>query len=164
MSELDDFIARILPRLLEAGDAAHNGDPTRFLEMWSTNDPVSLFPAFSPGQSGWDAVTRTMSAVGSRFSNGTPLTFELVAAEVSGDLAYTVGYERSSVSVDGGPVKPNNLRVTHIYRRENGDWRLVHRHGDFGPSGPPALDRFKADTTSPAQAKHAGAAHDPGEA
>ena len=152
MSELDDFLAQTLPRYLEAGDAAHNGDGTRFLEMWSTKDPVTLIPAVAPGQSGWEAVTRTMAAVASRFSNGTPLKFELVAAEVSGDLAYTVGYERSSVSVDGGPVEPNTLRVTHIYRRENGDWRLVHRHGDPGPGGNPALDRFKADATSPAQA------------
>src|SRR5215207_5672524 len=39
----------------------------------------------------------------SRFTNGTPLNFELIAAEVSGELPYTVGYERSSVSFNGGP-------------------------------------------------------------
>jgi ketosteroid isomerase-like protein len=37
------------------------------------------------------------------------------------------------VSVDGGPVKPNTLRVTHVYRRENGEWKIVHRHGDHVP-------------------------------
>jgi ketosteroid isomerase-like protein len=25
------------------------------------------------------------------------------------------------------------LRVTQVYRREGGEWRLVHRHGDFAP-------------------------------
>ena len=25
------------------------------------------------------------------------------------------------------------LRVTHVYRRENGQWKIVHRHGDFAP-------------------------------
>ena len=25
------------------------------------------------------------------------------------------------------------IRVTHIYRRIDGDWRLVHRHADFPP-------------------------------
>jgi ketosteroid isomerase-like protein len=25
------------------------------------------------------------------------------------------------------------IRVTHIYRLEDGQWRLVHRHGDFAP-------------------------------
>jgi ketosteroid isomerase-like protein len=44
------------------------------------------------------------------------------------------------VSFDGGPLKPTALRVTHIYRRENGDWKLVHRHGDYLPANqnPPA--------------------------
>jgi ketosteroid isomerase-like protein len=59
---------------------------------------------------------------------------EVIAAGVSGDLAYTVGYERSLVSVDGGPVRPNVLRVTHVYRREDGEWKIVHRHGDFPPA------------------------------
>ena len=41
----------------------------------------------------------------SRFTNGTPLNFELIAAEVSGELPYTVGYERSSVSFNGSPAE-----------------------------------------------------------
>ncbi len=55
-------------------------------------------------------------------------------------MAYTVGYERSIVSVDGGPPTPNILRVTHVYRRENGEWKIVHRHGDRPPvdQSPPA--------------------------
>lgn len=42
-------------------------------------------------------------------------------------LTYTVGYEHSSRSVDGGPVEPSTLRVTHVYRRENGEWKIVHQ-------------------------------------
>ena len=45
-------------------------------------------------------------AVWDCWQNGTPLDFELIAADVNGDLAYTVGYERSSVSVHGGPARP----------------------------------------------------------
>ena len=37
------------------------------------------------------------------------------------------------VSIDGGPVQENVLRVTHVFRRENGEWKIVHRHGDFPP-------------------------------
>ena len=55
----------------------------------------------------------------------------------SGDLAYTVGFERSHVSIDGGAPGDMTLRVTHIYRRIDGDWKLVHRHADFPPPAPP---------------------------
>jgi ketosteroid isomerase-like protein len=133
MSELDDFLAKTLPRHAEAVDAAHNGDASPFVEMWSTRDPVTLLGAAGPSHSGWEGVTRAQRAVFSRFSNGTPLDFELLAADLIGDLAYTVGYERSSLSVEGGPVGPASLRVTHIYRRENDDWKLVHRHAN--PAG-----------------------------
>jgi ketosteroid isomerase-like protein len=44
---------------------------------------------------------------------------------VSGDLAYAVGYEHTSVSMDGAPVEPYTLRVTHVYRREDGGWKLI---------------------------------------
>jgi len=31
------------------------------------------------------------------------------------------------------------VRVTHVYRRENGEWKIVHRHGDEVPGlGQPA--------------------------
>jgi ketosteroid isomerase-like protein len=83
---------------------------------------------------GWVAVTEGQKTVASQFSNGTPLDFELIAADVNGDLAYTVGYERSSVSVHGGPARPVFLRATQIYRREDGDWKLAHRHADPVPA------------------------------
>jgi len=43
-----------------------------------------------------------------------------MAADVNGDMAYTIGYERCSGSVHGGPARPVFL-ATQIYRRENGE-------------------------------------------
>ncbi len=134
MSELDDFLTTTLARQIKAEKAIHNGDPAPRLEMWSTRDPVTLFGAFGPCKSGSDKVTEVFRWVASRFSNCTEYRFELVAAGVSGDLAYTVGYEHSLRSLDGGAAEPSTLRVTHVYRRENGEWKIVHRHGDFMPA------------------------------
>src|SRR6266581_4794182 len=135
-----DFVATMIPRQVEAEEALHRGDPTPRMAMWSHEDPVTLFGALGPNKSGWDEVSRTFRWVASMFSSITEYRFELLAAGASGDLAYTVGYERSTVSVDGGPAEPKTLRVTHVYRRENGEWKIVHRHGDFPPvdQSPPA--------------------------
>ncbi len=133
MSELDDFLTDTLARQVEAEEAIHNGVLAPRMEIWSARDPVTLFGAWGPCNSGWEEVSQTFHWVASRFSNCTAYEFELVAAGVSGDLAYTVGYEHSSASVDGGPVEPNTLRVTHVYRREDGEWKIVHRHGDHPP-------------------------------
>jgi ketosteroid isomerase-like protein len=129
MRELDDFLTKTIARQIEAERALHNGDPAPRMQMWSTQDPVTLFGA-AASNSGWDEVSRTFHWLASKFSNCTDYRFEVVAAGTSGDLAYTVGYEYTSVSIDGVPAEPYTLRVTHIYRRENGEWKIVHRHGD----------------------------------
>jgi ketosteroid isomerase-like protein len=134
VTEVDEFVKTFLPRQIEAERALHDGDLAPRLELWSRADPVTLFGAWAPCDSGWAAVSRTFDWVASRFSDCAAYELELVAAGVSGDLAYTVGYEHSSSSVDGGPVVPNTLRVTHVYRREDGDWKIVHRHGDHPPA------------------------------
>jgi ketosteroid isomerase-like protein len=54
----------------------------------------------------------------------------LVAAGASGDLAYTAAFEHKTVVGAGGERAAYTLRVTHVYRREDGVWRIVHRHGD----------------------------------
>jgi ketosteroid isomerase-like protein len=139
-SELDDFLDTTIPRQVEAEEALHRGDPEPRMAMWSHEDPVTLFGALGPCKSGWDEMSRIFWWVASLFSGVKDYRFELVAAGASGDLAYTVGYERSTVSVNGGPDEPKTLRVTHVYRRENGEWKVVHRHGDFPPvdQSPPA--------------------------
>jgi len=97
--------------------------------MWSTTDPVTLFGAGMSG-SGWEQVSGIFHLIASRWSDCTDQRVEILAAGVSGDLAYTVELEHTSVSIDGVPVEPYTLRVTQVYRREDGEWKVVHRHGD----------------------------------
>jgi ketosteroid isomerase-like protein len=84
-------------------------------------------------QTGWDELSRTFRWVASKFSDVSDFRFDVEVADVSGELAYTVGYERFNGSIDGRPVAPMTVRVTHVYRRENGEWKIVHRHGDSAP-------------------------------
>ena len=132
MSELDAFLAEIHPRLAAELKALHNGDPDPRLAMWSTKDPVTLFGAAMSGR-GWDEVGGIFRSIASRWSDCTDQRVEILAAGVSGDLAYTVELEHTSVSVDGVPAEPYTLRVTQVYRREDGEWKVVHRHGDQIP-------------------------------
>jgi ketosteroid isomerase-like protein len=132
MSDVDDFVAEMHPRLVAELQALHNGDPQPRLAMWSTKNPVTLFGAAMSG-SGWEQVSGIFHSIASRWSNCTDQRVEIIAASVSGDLAYTVELEHTSVSVDGVPVDPYTLRVTQVYCRENGEWKVVHRHGDQLP-------------------------------
>jgi ketosteroid isomerase-like protein len=133
MDEVQEFLATGLKRQIDADFAMHDGDPEPRSAVWSHTDPVTLFGAAVPVVSGWPEVEGTFRWLGTRFSQSKTFDVELVGAGVSGDLAYTVGFEHSEFSLDGGPVQPATLRATHIYRRENGVWRIVHRHGDRPP-------------------------------
>ena len=139
MSDLDDFLAQTHPRLIAELQALHNGDPNPQLEAWSTQEPVTVFGARVPLRRGWDEISETFRWLTSRWSDCTDQRLDLVAADASGDLAYMVGFEHIAHSVNGVPVEPYTLRVTHIYRRENGKWKIAHRHADYPPSdqGPP---------------------------
>jgi ketosteroid isomerase-like protein len=133
MSEVDDFLSQTVPRLTQAEIALHNGDAEPRLAMWSRNDPVTLFGAWL-SDAGWDDVSRTFRLLASRFSDCTAYDIDIVAAGASGDLAYTVAYEHTTASVEGTP-RTYTLRVTQIYRLEDGEWKLAHRHGDEVAAG-----------------------------
>ena len=130
MTELQEFLDTFVPRQEKADDALHNGDPEPRMELWSREDPVTVLGAFGVAASGWEEVSEAFRWVAAQFSKAESFRLDVIAAGVSGDLAYTVGYEHSMVSRDDGPVRPHRLRVTHVYRRENGEWKIVHRHGD----------------------------------
>ena len=129
----DDALAKTLEQTTTAVAAMLNGDPGAMINCWAASDDVTLFGAWGPIEKGHKPVTDTMHWVGSRFTGaGTVDVVHSVIAS-SGDLAYTVGFERSHRSVDGGPPHDSVLRVTHIYRRIDGNWKLMHRHADFPP-------------------------------
>jgi ketosteroid isomerase-like protein len=128
MSERDDFLAWVDTRLKDAETALHNGDATPRRLLWSRNEPVTVFGAWKTAV-GRAEVDDLFTLLEDSFSDGKGFSFELVAADVIGDMAYTVGYEHSQVSVNGDP-RTYTLRATQVYRREGGDWKVVHRHGD----------------------------------
>jgi ketosteroid isomerase-like protein len=128
MSEVDDFLADVLPRLRTADVALHGGDARPRCALWSHEDPVTLFGAEASG-SGWPDLQRTFEWVASRFTECRSLEFDVVAAGASGDLGYLVAIERITAHAHGSETS-YALRVTTIFRREDGTWRPVHRHGD----------------------------------
>lgn len=131
-TEVEEFLAAMLPQQLDAERAIHSGDAGPRLALWSRQDPVTVLGA-RRSASGWTEVEPLFRTVASWFSDSRDYQFELVAAGASADLAYTVGYEHNQVTVDG-ESRTYTLRATHVYRREEGEWRIVHRHADVPPA------------------------------
>lgn len=128
-AEVDEFLAGTMPRLNEVEIALHNGDAVPRITMWSHNEPVTLFGAALSGR-GWTEIAPVFERLASSFSNCTSYEIEVVAAGASGDLAYIAAFEHTTVSLNGEPPNPYVLRVTTVFRREDGEWKVVHRHAD----------------------------------
>jgi len=128
MTERDDFLAWVESELYQAELALHNGDAAPRQALWSRTEPVSVLGAWRNAH-GRHELDELFTALGSSFSDCTSHEFELQAYDVAGDMAYTAGLERTSASVDGQP-RSYRLRVTQVYRRERGEWKVTHRHGD----------------------------------
>jgi ketosteroid isomerase-like protein len=129
MSETHEFLAATMARIHDAEIVLHNGDAGPRKAMWSRTEPVTLFGAAMSGAA-WAEIEPIFDRLGSLFSNCTSYRNQVVAAGTSGDLAYTVAFEHITASVNGEPPRPYTLRVTTIFRREGGEWKVVHRHGD----------------------------------
>ncbi|MFB9593652.1 YybH family protein [Streptomyces racemochromogenes] len=128
MSEREDFLAWVRTSLYEAEVALHNGDAAPRRALWSRTEPVTVLGAWRSAV-GRDELDDLFTGLAETFSDCTSYAFEVLACDVSGDMAYTVGLEHTSASVDG-QARTYTLRATQVYRREDGAWRVAHRHAD----------------------------------
>src|SRR3954452_3552097 len=128
MSDRDDFLTWVKTTLYEAEVALHNVDAGPRRAIWSRKEPVSVLGAWR-NANGQDAVEELFSSLAADFSECESYRFELYAYDVVGEMAYTAGFEHTSTSVRGQP-RSYTLRATQVYRREEGVWKVAHRHGD----------------------------------
>ena len=129
MDEATAFLGHVIPRLSDEVVALENGDAGPRKSLWSHHDPVTLFGA-EASASGWDQVEPIFDRLAESFSQGQSCTYDVLGAGVSGDLGYVVAIERSVAGTHGSPPQTFTLRVTTIFRREQGEWKVIHRHGD----------------------------------
>jgi ketosteroid isomerase-like protein len=114
------------------------GDSDATLAFFSDRDDVTLANPVGPAVRGPSAVAEAARRAGANFGPGGPLhfddvssTFDEVSRVFTPELSYVVQVERHEGRISGReqPVV-NALRATLVFRRENGTWRMVHRHAD----------------------------------
>ena len=138
MAAPEDFDQVIEPYHL-ALDKIINGDPDGYKQLYSHRADVTLANPFGPPARGWEQVSATLERAASQFRDGEIVGFEPVAKYVTPELAYIVEVERYQTKVGGGEdLSPIALRVTSIFRPEEGTWKVVHRHADPITTAQPA--------------------------
>jgi ketosteroid isomerase-like protein len=130
MAPVDDF-DEVLEQYHLALDEIMKGSAEGYKRVYSRRDDVSLANPFGPPVRGWGEVAPTLERAASHYRDGEATGFENVAKYVTAELAYTVEMERCQAKVGGrDDVTSIAVRVTTIFRPEEGTWKVVHRHAD----------------------------------
>jgi ketosteroid isomerase-like protein len=131
----EDDVRQASERFYAAVNAVLGGDASPMLAIWSRADDTTYCDTRGAIQCGraallayWQQAAEQNAGSGARLS----ATAHEQAIYISGELAYTVLIEEVR-QADGAFVL--DARATNVYRREDGEWRMIHRHADAPPMG-----------------------------
>jgi ketosteroid isomerase-like protein len=119
-----------------------NGDAGPLANVWSQGPSVTTMHPIGGREVGWDKVRGSFQQVAEIASDGRVRLDEQLI-RVVGDLAYELGSERGQAKFAGQQVALDH-RVTNIYRREAGSWKIVHHHTDVSPAMLDVLKRLQS--------------------
>ena len=131
MAAVDD-VDKLIERFhLAAQGEVVRGNPEPVKKLCSHREDVTLNNPFPPPAHGWEQVAATIERAASQFRDGEFVSAEIIEKNVTPELAYVVEIERAEAKVGGGEdIAPFTLRATMIFRPEDGEWKIVHRHAD----------------------------------
>jgi len=124
---LDEFLLRYH----RAADAFSRGNPDPVKQVYSDADDVTLANPFGPARRGHNAVMHALDYASSRMSHGQVVGFDELARHSNDELATILEVEHWRAKIgERDSVESFELRVTTTFRREDGEWKVVHRHAD----------------------------------
>lgn len=127
---LRDFESFMEDRLKASTDYL-NGKIETLNKLSVQTSPASIFPPNGIFIIGAPEVNNFNKTGAANFVASEENTFEILHKDADERLAYWTGIQRSSVRMDGQDQNVKfNLRITEIFRKENGKWKLMHRHAD----------------------------------
>ncbi len=129
--DLDPSVRAAIARLRAAMARVANGDVSAIKALYSHTADATSFYGWGGYEHGWDAVAKRWDWAGQQFKGGT-VSYQNLTTVVTPEMFFTTDIETYSnqrmAGVEGLTGWSN--RVTHVFRREGGEWRLVHRHGN----------------------------------
>ena len=131
MTAADKLVDELIEQYHLALGEFMKGDPEPAKRLWSHRKDVSLANPQGSAARGWDEVAEAMERAASSRREGRFVGSEIISRYVIPGLAYVVEVERLEAKVHGGEDPSSYaLRVTMIFRPEEGEWKVVHRHAD----------------------------------
>ena len=127
----DDF-KQFLETRRSAASAYVNGDYAPLSEIVAQHSPATFFSPMGDVTEAASAVAARYDKDAAAFDTGGTTQLEILHCDSSGDLGYWVGYQVADVRMKGKPEPITmKIRITEIFLREHGAWKMIHRHADM---------------------------------
>ncbi len=119
-------------RFYKALNAMFTGDVAPMVDVWSHADDVTYMGPGGGMQLGWDQVLASWESQASIKLGGKiePVDMQITVGK---DLAVTHNYERGANANVGGKTQKISIRATNLFRKENGNWKMIGHHTDLLP-------------------------------
>jgi len=131
MKHADADFDQFMKTRAQIASAFVNGDAAPLDQIVASRAPSTLFGPRGGHVGGAAEIRKADREGAAHFAPGGDCRIEVLATGDGGDLAYWVGIQHARVRMKDEPEPvAMDLRVTEIFRREDGQWKLVHRHAD----------------------------------
>ncbi len=130
-AELEASARETIARLHAAMAKVANGDVSAIKNLYAHTVDATSFYGWGGYEKGWEAVSERWEWAGTQFRGGT-VRHDNISTVITPEMFYVTDietYENQRVAGVEGVTGWSN-RVTHIFRHEAGEWRLVHRHAN----------------------------------
>jgi uncharacterized protein (TIGR02246 family) len=116
-----------------------NGDPSGYAALFADRDDITLGNPFGPYGKGREAVLKALNSASTKYHEGSVVAVDRVAVYGDDRFVCLVEVEHDRAKLGGATdFSEFAARVTSVYEKLGGSWRLVHRHADPITSARPA--------------------------
>jgi NAD(P)H-dependent FMN reductase/ketosteroid isomerase-like protein len=109
-----------------------NGEPDSLARILTRRDPATFFSPNGDHQSGAKAIAQRYIKDAGSFGKPGKSQLEILQSRASAGLAFWTGLQHAEVRLPDKPKPvPMTLRITEVFRLQDSEWVLVHRHADM---------------------------------
>ena len=132
MANAAPSFSQFLQQRTEAAAAYVRGDAGPIVALSTTQPPATFFGPDGGSVHDPDNVTASYRDGASHFQPDGTSRLEILQSGASDDIGFWTGFQHATVKMAAnGHLQQMKLRITEIFRLEDGAWKLVHRHADM---------------------------------
>ena len=125
-------VQQVNDRFYQALNDMFTGQIAPMEDVWSHGDDITCLGPAGGITVGWEAIRANWEAEAALKLGGHIEPSDLQIT-VGNDLAIVQCYEQGNNEPKAGEKLPVAIRATNVFRKENGQWRMISHHTDLLP-------------------------------